>query len=79
MEERFKFWGGWVVDGDFLLDPGGNHYHRDEIRAIFFTRQLTQELRGSTLKVRSLKQELERKIVATQAEVKLAYPYSVIK
>lgn len=59
MEERFKFWDGWIVDEDFLLDPSGNHYHRNEIRAIFFTRQLTQELRGSTLKVRSLKMELQ--------------------
>lgn len=89
MEGRVKFWSGWIVDGDFLIDPAGNHYHRDEIRAIFFNRQLTRELRGSTLKVRSLKQELERKISETQApviilqwpdrEVKLAYPYSVVK
>lgn len=22
MEERFKLWDGWVVDGDYLIDPG---------------------------------------------------------
>lgn len=87
MEGRVKFWSGWIVDGDFLIDPAGNHYHRDEIRSIFFTRQLVYELRGSDLKVRSLKQELERKlelmkppVVVIQwpnREIRLSHPYGV--
>jgi hypothetical protein len=87
MEERKRFWDGWLVDGDFLLDPAGNHYHRNEIRAIFFDRQLIRELRGSDLKIYSLKQELERKlelmkppIVIIQwpnREIRLAHPYNI--
>lgn len=89
MEERVKFWDGWIVDGDFLLDPAGNHYHRDEIRAIFFDRQLIRELRGSSLKVYSLKQELERKLAVMQTpviiiqwpdrEIRLGHPYTIVK
>lgn len=59
---KVVFWDGWAVDGDFLLDSYGNHYHKDEIRAIFFTRQLVNELTGTTLAVRSMKAHLERKL-----------------
>ena len=86
MEERFKLWDGWIVDGDYLIDPGRNRYHRNEIRAIFFDRQLIRELRGSDLKIYSLKQELERKLELMKPpvviiqwpnrEIRLAHPYS---
>lgn len=89
MEERFKFWGGWVIEEDFLVDPTGNYYHRDEIRAIFFTNQLTRELRGSDLKVRSLKMELEKKLELLEPpvviiqwpshEIRLSYPFKTVK
>jgi hypothetical protein len=35
-----NLWQGWYVDGDDLVDGGGNRYGMHEIRAIFYTRKL---------------------------------------
>ncbi len=65
MDDRRKYWAGWRFRGRYLFDPAGNRYHQNEINAIFYQRQLHQELMGTPFKVKSLKQELERKIKAT--------------
>lgn len=47
-----------------LFDPAGNAYHLDEIRAIFFNRQLIKTLCGVPHDpgITTLKRHLERKI-----------------
>lgn len=69
-----KNWQGWYFDTDgFLMDNTGNHYHIDEIRAIFWTRQLTRELMGSQSNILSLKQELKNKIKTINSEITLSW------
>ena len=63
---------GWVCDtvNNCLVDDAGNSYSIDEIRAIFYTRQLIANLTGSKgAKLTSLKKHLEDKIRATQLPV----------
>ncbi len=63
--EMNQHWDGWWFDRHFLVDPAGNAYNQNDIRSVFFTRQLHKEIRGTPLKVLSLKRELERRIRAT--------------
>lgn len=60
----------WLIDPDIgvLFDDSGNSYDLNEIRSIFFTRQLVSTLTGQEKcnPVVSLKQHLETKIRATQ-------------
>ncbi len=62
---------GWVCSHEhgLLFDSDGNAFHKDEIRAIFFNRQLIDALTGSEAnpKVVSLIQHLESKIKAVRA------------
>ena len=61
---------GWVIaEGEpYLYDDAGNGYHIDEIRAIFFNRQLIQSLTGTphNPQIASLKRHLEEKINAVE-------------
>jgi hypothetical protein len=67
-------WQGWYFDTDgFLIDNAGNHYHIDEIRTIFWTRQLTRELTGSQSNILSLKQELKNKIKTINSKITLSW------
>ncbi len=59
-------WQGWWIDEDYLHDPGGNAYHIDEIRALFFTRQFINSVRGKSHNILNLKQQLEKRIAAMQ-------------
>lgn len=75
MQVQAADWKGWRFDGKYIVDPWGNKYHQNEVREIFFTRQLIRELTGSTLQVRSLKEELKRKIEAIQPpKIIIEYP-----
>lgn len=60
---------GWSVEVDspLLFDNEGNFYHIDEIRAIFYNRQLIKSLTGTKTdhKIQSLALHLEKKIAAT--------------
>ena len=62
---------GWSIsiDEPILFDPEGNHYHLDEIRSIFFTRQFMNSTRGTLYDrtVITLKEHLESKILAVEA------------
>lgn len=55
-------WENWYFDKDYLVDDSGNKYNIAEIRAIFYTRQLTDTLTGDQMVVRSLKQRLEKQL-----------------
>lgn len=61
MDGKFK---GWYTDNEngFLYDPEGYHYAIDEIRAIFYYRQIAKGFEGSTARIESLKNYLEEKI-----------------
>lgn len=61
-----KFWVGWSVDGEWLIDDGGNKYHVNDIRALFMERQVTKSVIGKDYHIRSLKLELENKIKALE-------------
>lgn len=65
--DRPEQWQHWHFDRDFLLDPDGNHYRQNEIKAIFWNRQLIDELTGRPSHVLSMKQHLDKKIKATQS------------
>ena len=62
-------WYGWYFDRHFIVDPAGNSFHINEVSTIFWTRQLTESLTGSTSNIRSLKTELEKKINALDADI----------
>lgn len=63
-------WNGWTwIYGSYLVDPDGNRYSQEMIQSSIFTMQLKQELVGSDLKIYSLKQELERRLAATEPEI----------
>ena len=63
MKLRGEFNGWWVDDKEgVLFDEAGNHYDKDEIRAIFYYRQLAKGFEGSRADISSLKEELEKKI-----------------
>lgn len=61
---------GWLVDptdGGVLYDSDGNHYYINEIRSIFFTRQLIESLTGHRpSSVVSMKNALEKRIAASK-------------
>ena len=56
-----NLWDGWYVDGEVLVDGGGNFYRQSEIRAIFYTRQLLKSLREQIdfLKPRPLSEPIQ--------------------
>ena len=55
---------GWYVleDQGVIYDNEGNHYYKDEIRSIFFQRQLHKTLMGDQYEIKSLKKQLEKKL-----------------
>lgn len=55
-------WEGWYFWEHYLVDPEGNRYSVEMVRSSLFTLQLSHELRGSTLQIHSLKQELKQRI-----------------
>lgn len=57
-----KAWSGWHFWEHYLVDPDGNRYSVEMVRSSLFTLQLSHELRGSTLQIHSLKQELKQRI-----------------
>lgn len=57
-----KTWQGWYFWEDYFVDPEGNRYSVEMVRSSLFTLQLSHELRGSTLQIRSLKQELHERL-----------------
>lgn len=54
----------WTVDTaeGVIYDEANNHYYLDEIRAIFFWRQLNKTLIGDQYDVAFLKNELQKRI-----------------
>ena len=54
----------WMIDTDagVLYDDGNNSYGINEVRAIFFYRQLQSNLIGNTYEIASLKSHLLEKI-----------------
>lgn len=66
-------WTGWHHDRDFIVDPDGNGYHVDEIRAIFWNRQLINTLTSKRpSNIRSLKQHLDARIKETKATLNIS-------
>lgn len=57
-----KDWEGWYFWEHYLVDPEGNRYSVEMVRSSLLTLQLSHELRGSTLQIHSLKQELKQRI-----------------
>ncbi|WP_298612889.1 hypothetical protein [uncultured Thiothrix sp.] len=57
-----KEWQSWYFWEYYLVDPDGNRYSVEMVRSSLFTLQLSHELRGSTLQIHSLKQELKQRI-----------------
>jgi hypothetical protein len=55
-------WEGWTFWESYLIDPEGNRYSPDQVKTSLFTMELAHELNGSTLQIRSLKQELKRRL-----------------
>ena len=77
-----EIWKGWQFDGDLIIDPDGNSYHVNEVRAIFWNRQLIETLTGNRpSSILSMKAHLEKRIKATQAtlNISLANDSQVIK
>ncbi len=62
-------WDNWYFWNGYLVDPDGNRYSADMVRSSIWTQQLKRELTGTELKIYSLKQELERRLAATEAEI----------
>lgn len=60
-------WAGWRFEENYLVDPDGNSYELNEVRAIFWNRQLIKELTGTKDTVRSMKQHLDKKTKAISA------------
>jgi len=68
-----EIWDGWMFDNDLIIDPDGNSYHIDEIRAIFWNRQLISTLTGTRpSNIASLKTHLDRRIKATQSTLNIS-------
>ena len=61
----------WVVDTEngILFDDGNNDFSINEIRAIFFYRQLANTKIGSNYEIASLKEHLEKKIKSIKTPV----------
>ena len=55
-------WHGWRFDEEFLIDDANNKYHINDIRALFFQRQLHSTLMGNKSDIFCLKTALERKL-----------------
>lgn len=55
-------WKGWTFESGLLYDDTGKPYKQSEIKEIYWNRQIIREINGDSLKVRSLKKELERRI-----------------
>ena len=55
-------WEGWTFWEYYLIDPEGNRYSPDQVKTSLFTMELAHELNGSPLQIRSLKQELKRRL-----------------
>ena len=67
MELQGKFAGWEVNDIDGVIyDPEGNYYYLDEIRAIFYYREIARDFEGSTTEITSLKKELVKKIASVK-------------
>jgi hypothetical protein len=67
-------WDGWQwLYGMYLVDPDGNRYSQEMIKSSIVAMQLQNELLGSSLKIYSLKQELERRLSLVEPEVILRW------
>ncbi len=55
---------GWTANGEtgIIHDQYGNWYYKDEIKAIFYYRELAKGFEGSKTQISSLKNILEKKI-----------------
>lgn len=62
-------WVGWTFWESFLVDPSGNRYSPEQVQTSLFTMELAHELRGSPLQIRTLKQELARRLSTPPPEV----------
>lgn len=72
--DRFKEyetpWEGWNwIYGMYLVDPDGNRYSQEMIRASLFALQYKRALLGTELKIYSLKKELEKRIQVAEPEI----------
>ena len=65
-------WYGWRFDNDFIIDDNNNRYHINDVRNIWITNQLTDNLRGKKSNIRSLKTHLENKIKAMEATINIS-------
>ena len=61
LEGKFEGWTVDTVDG-VIYDEANNHYYLDEIRAIFFYRQLQKNIIGTSGDIISLKMILEKNL-----------------
>lgn len=66
-------WEGWTFWEYYLIDPEGNRYSPDQVKTSLLTMELAHQLRGSPLQVRSLKQELIRRLSTPPPEIILRW------
>ena len=64
-----KEWKRWSFQGEFLIDEAHNKYHINDIRALFFQRQLHNELLGNKYDIKCLKEALQEKLKELNSEI----------
>lgn len=63
-------WNGWGwYDHLYLVDPDGNRYSPEMIKASLWAAELAHQLSGSPLQVFSLKAELRRRLATPPPEI----------
>jgi hypothetical protein len=64
-----KVWENWSFEKEFLIDDAMNKYHIDDIRSLFFQRQLHQNILGNKFDIVCLKSVLEKRIQELDGEI----------
>lgn len=62
-------WENWSFEGEFLIDEANNKYHINDIRSLFFQRQLHNSLMGSKYDIFCLKTALEDKLKSLESHI----------
>ncbi|MDD5392824.1 MAG: DUF3653 domain-containing protein [Thiothrix sp.] len=66
-------WDGWTFWENFLIDPQGNRYSPEMVRASLFAAQLAHELTGSPLQILSLRNELKKRLNTPAPEITIKW------
>lgn len=63
-QRPIPLWDGWSFDGDLIYDPAGNKWGKNDLNSALMGKQLYNEISGTSIRIRSLKLELEKRIQA---------------